>query len=299
MQSAGTISTNTVHKHTNSIVQPPNSTELELQISNDLATQAKNLPTKPTKYMSQLITQPRVRGIYLRPGKVLQMNRNTNQDAALGFTRGKKAELSCTSCKTGFGPFTECIVVPNMYKGSCTNCHYGSDGARCSFRSSKYSMVYKIQSCRLLTLIDEMEPSTTHARSNRSVSQTVKPRFIQSQSAEAPSTRYQSIQLQAKPVRSKRSQPKQLQSIRMQSRRSEMVRAATAILAQPAKVTKQPRRSVTLPVRSRKDIYTEIAGYYTAIARLNQELAAMEEDIEEQEGEKAENEEEDDVIELF
>ena len=194
MHNAGTTSTNTVHIHTDPVVQPkskPNSTELELQISIDLATQAENLPTKPTKYMSQLITQPRVRGIYLRPGKVLQMNRNTNQDAALGFTRGKKAEHRVKQVLVHLRSvlwYQTCIG-----KGSCTNCHYGSDGVRCSFRSSKYSIIYKIQSCRLLTIIDEMEPSTTHARSNRSVSQSVKPRFIQSQSTEAPSTRYQSI----------------------------------------------------------------------------------------------------------
>lgn len=131
-----------------------NSAELELQTANDLATQAEKLPTKPTKYMSELIAQPRVRGVFLRPGKVLKINRKPNQDAALGFTRGEKAEPACTSCKTGCGPFTECIVVPNMYKGSCTNCHYGSEGVRCSFRFSKYSKVDKITSLYLIVTKD-------------------------------------------------------------------------------------------------------------------------------------------------
>ena len=98
---------------------------------NILAAQAEHLPTKPNKYMSELITQPRVRAVSLRPGKVLQMNRTTNQDAILVFTGGQKGEPACTSCKTGFGPCTECIVVPNMFKGSYTNYHYGSDGAGC------------------------------------------------------------------------------------------------------------------------------------------------------------------------
>lgn len=108
---------------------------------NKLTAQAELLPTKPTKYMCELITQPRVREVLLRPGKVLQMNRTTNQDAILGFTRGQKAKPACTSCKTGFGPCTECIVVPNMFKGSCTNCHYGSDGARCSFRAGEFFII--------------------------------------------------------------------------------------------------------------------------------------------------------------
>ena len=112
--------------------------EVELQIASELAAQAEVLPDKPTKYMTELIQKPRIRGVLLRHGKTLQFNRTTNKDAILAFTRGEVAVPACTSCEAGAGPFTECIIVQDMFKGSCSNCHYGSEGARCSFRPGKY-----------------------------------------------------------------------------------------------------------------------------------------------------------------
>ena len=104
--------------------------EVELQIALELAAQAEVLPEKPTKYMTELIQKQRVRGVLLRHGKTLQFNRTTNRDAILAFTREEIAEQACTSCKAGAGPFMECITVQDMFKGSCSNCHYGSEGAR-------------------------------------------------------------------------------------------------------------------------------------------------------------------------
>ena len=112
--------------------------EVEKQISFELAAQVEVLPDKPTKYMTELIQQPRVRGVLLRHSKTLQFNRTTNRDAILAFTRGEVAEPACTTCEAGAGPFTQCVIISEMFKGSCTNCHYGSEGARCSFRPGKY-----------------------------------------------------------------------------------------------------------------------------------------------------------------
>lgn len=39
--------------------------EVEMQTSFELAAQAEVLPDKPTKYMSELINEPRVRGVLL------------------------------------------------------------------------------------------------------------------------------------------------------------------------------------------------------------------------------------------
>lgn len=58
-------------------------------------------------------------------------------EAALAQARGRVAGQPCASCVRGGGPFTECVVVAGQLSGSCANCHYGSEGARCSFRACK------------------------------------------------------------------------------------------------------------------------------------------------------------------
>ena len=104
-----------------------------------LATQAEIPPAKPSRTFTELLGMPRLRGIYSRPGKVLLWVRAINHEALLASTRGQLATTPCNSCKHGSGPVTQCIVVHPMLKGSCTNCHYNSQGARCSLRPSKYS----------------------------------------------------------------------------------------------------------------------------------------------------------------
>lgn len=65
-------------------------------------------------------------------------SRAANVEAALSQARGVVAAQPCTSCARGGGPFTECVVLAGQLLGSCANCHYGSEGARCSFRTCKY-----------------------------------------------------------------------------------------------------------------------------------------------------------------
>ena len=96
--------------------EPSGAAEVEIQIANELAAQAEILPDKPTKYMTESIAKPRIRGVLLWHGKVLQFSRNTNKDAILAFTRGEVAESSCTSCESGAGSFTLCVMVTDMFK---------------------------------------------------------------------------------------------------------------------------------------------------------------------------------------
>jgi hypothetical protein len=60
--------------------------------------------------------------------------RATNEEAWLGTQVGKLATRQCTHCAGGSGPFTSCVTIEGFFKESCTNCHYGGLGGRCSFR---------------------------------------------------------------------------------------------------------------------------------------------------------------------
>ncbi|KAF2179672.1 hypothetical protein K469DRAFT_798433 [Zopfia rhizophila CBS 207.26] len=61
--------------------------------------------------------------------------RPTNLEAALAQRSGTLAPAPCTACARGGGPFTTCVVVTSYLNGSCSNCHYSSEGARCSLRT--------------------------------------------------------------------------------------------------------------------------------------------------------------------
>ena len=101
-----------------------------------------------TATMRALRPLPRVRGVSLRwapglggaPGVYRGVRleaRAPNAEAALAQSRGTIAPQACASCVRGGGPFTECVLVAGQLRGSCANCHYGSEGARCSFRVRK------------------------------------------------------------------------------------------------------------------------------------------------------------------
>ena len=82
------------------------------------------------------------------------------------------------------------------------------------------------------------------------------------------------------------------QSVQPQVRQSEKLKSSQAIRIRRTKVHKQSVRSVSLPVRSKSDVFIEIAGHQSRLARLFQELAAMEDIDELQEEENKEQEEE-------
>ncbi|XTI88683.1 hypothetical protein V2W45_512884 [Cenococcum geophilum] len=97
--------------------------------------------------MRALRPLPRVRGVSLRwapglggaPGVyrgVRLKARAPNAEAALAQSRGTVALQACASYARGGGPFTEYVLVAGQLRGSYANCHYSSEGARCSFRAS-------------------------------------------------------------------------------------------------------------------------------------------------------------------
>lgn len=55
-----------------------------------------------------------------------------------GYMFGDVAHVPCATCKKSCGPFTDCVVHPEIGGGSCTNCHYGSMGNRCTLRTGTY-----------------------------------------------------------------------------------------------------------------------------------------------------------------
>ena len=52
--------------------------------------------------------------------------------------RGQPAPAACEHCSKGIGPFTEYIVMKNIFSGSCANCHFNDLGTRCSLRAGAF-----------------------------------------------------------------------------------------------------------------------------------------------------------------
>ena len=113
---------------------------------------------------------PRVRELTLRPGRAgLNFNLIKNQQAALGQICGDLALAACRRCAEGKGPFVECVAVQGRFSRSCCNCHYSSQGLRCSFREiGKQSLglfltstYHCLQSCqRRIRYVRPMTPWT-------------------------------------------------------------------------------------------------------------------------------------------
>jgi hypothetical protein len=92
------------------------------------------LPSHPTRIMAALSLLAVVRAPVLRPNRTTNPARPTNLEAELGQLTGQVQVPMCTHCVGGSGPWTECVVVAGFFLGSCANCHYGSEGHRCSLR---------------------------------------------------------------------------------------------------------------------------------------------------------------------
>lgn len=60
--------------------------------------------------------------------------------AAWVQTRREQASNLCKHCVAGKGPFASCVTLKmgdqQFSEGSCANCHFNKNGARCSFRAS-------------------------------------------------------------------------------------------------------------------------------------------------------------------
>jgi hypothetical protein len=97
------------------------------------------LPARPTQAMGALALLPPRRRPVLRAGRTTNPTRPSNLEAELGQIVGQARNLRpCVHCIRGQGVWTVCVVVAGFFGGSCANCHYGSEGARCSLR--KYSL---------------------------------------------------------------------------------------------------------------------------------------------------------------
>lgn len=84
--------------------------------------------------MTRLAALPPLRAPALRAGRTTNPARPSNLEAEIGQMVGQVQPLGCTHCVGGSGTWTQCVVVPGFFGGSCANCHYGSEGSRCSFR---------------------------------------------------------------------------------------------------------------------------------------------------------------------
>lgn len=94
------------------------------------------LPARPTAVMGILSTMPVQRAAANRAGRhVPNLSRGTNIEAIFGQIVGQVSPWPCTHCAGNHGPWTLCITVPGYFTGSCANCHFGSQGRRCSLRT--------------------------------------------------------------------------------------------------------------------------------------------------------------------
>src|SRR5271163_4451544 len=99
----------------------------------------------PTTAATRLAALPSARGVpALRPGRNLNTARPANQEAYLGQIAGVLAGSACSHCDRGFGVWGECVVVAGEFGGSCCNCHFGSEGARCSLRVGKFTIHFPL-----------------------------------------------------------------------------------------------------------------------------------------------------------
>lgn len=99
--------------------------------------------SKPTKAIAQMEL---LRGVELRQGRdQINLFPPQNCEAALAYSRGqvRNGVLACLDCKRGRGPFVKCVILEGYLKGSCSNCHYSAEGARCSLRTREQEQAAK------------------------------------------------------------------------------------------------------------------------------------------------------------
>ncbi len=92
------------------------------------------LPPHPTRAMASLSLLAARRVPVLRLGRTTNPARPANLEAELGQYTSQVHATGCTHYASGSGVWTVCVVVAGFFSGSCANCHYGSEGARCSLR---------------------------------------------------------------------------------------------------------------------------------------------------------------------
>jgi hypothetical protein len=91
-------------------------------------------PPRPSQAMASLTGLVTVRFPILRPGRTINTARPTNLEALLGQMTSQVTTSKYTHCAGGSGRWSTCVSVPGFFGSSCANCHYGSEGRRCSLR---------------------------------------------------------------------------------------------------------------------------------------------------------------------
>lgn len=110
-----------------------------------MAVKMPNLPSRPTSTMVALAVMPILRDPAVRSGRVESTVNRINLEACLGHFVGQVNISGCTHCTTGSGVWTLCVSVAGKFGGSCTNCHYNRNGARCSLRKHSRGLTDNLQ----------------------------------------------------------------------------------------------------------------------------------------------------------
>ncbi|OBT79762.1 hypothetical protein VF21_01470 [Pseudogymnoascus sp. 05NY08] len=91
-----------------------------------------------SRALAALLALPDARHLEFRaldPNDPPNLGRMQNMEAAVGFTAGEIVVPGCSDCAAGHGQFAGCVRVEGWLHGSCTNCHFGGEGSRCSLRA--------------------------------------------------------------------------------------------------------------------------------------------------------------------
>ncbi|OBT77097.1 hypothetical protein VF21_02913 [Pseudogymnoascus sp. 05NY08] len=91
-----------------------------------------------SRALAALLALPDARYLEFRtldPNDPPNLGRMQNIEAAVGFTAGEIVVPGCSDCAAGHGQFAGCVRVEGWLHRSCTNCHFGGEGSRCSLRA--------------------------------------------------------------------------------------------------------------------------------------------------------------------
>ena len=120
------------------------SEEISFELSDEnIEEHATRVKDEATRAFRRLLMLPRRGRLLFRDNdSAINWERPVNREAIIGQTRGEVTSVTCGRCQNGLGPFSKCVVVEGFFSGSCTNCHYNSQGSRCSLRGGKFALLF-------------------------------------------------------------------------------------------------------------------------------------------------------------
>lgn len=75
----------------------------------------------------------------LLPGEIcLPAGSASQYEASLGYCVGQAADVPCSRCIYGIGPFAQCVLVPGFFGGVCVGCHWAGCATLCSVNVKKH-----------------------------------------------------------------------------------------------------------------------------------------------------------------